>query len=291
MVIVAASATGTVALLADRLDAGDRGREGGKASVHSRAGRIGAGHSMTVLRLPRIGRFTVACGQDRRSTVSFTPDHLLPTADVIVSGGRGVESGTLQPGRTKTAWRRPVAALSETWQIAPFAAAGVRVTTVHVAARRLRAREAFGCAASASAVIGPDQGATRTADVTVERARAHRLLAGEPYLGVSCARPNSIACDRVGLAVWLRRPASRVTAEIDGRRFALDDPEASAPPKMLAGYLQPAGLRSGALRVPAVAGDRWFGAGDVRARVRLWVSAGGRTRTVRVRVPLRAGWG
>jgi len=176
MVIVAASATGTVALLADGLEAGDRRQAGGESSVHARAGRIGAGRTVTA-------------------------------------------TGTVEP------------------------------------------------------------------------ARAHRLLAGDPYLGVSCAMPNSIACDRVGLAVWLKRPASRVTAEIDGRRFALDDPEASARPEMFAGYLQPAGLRDGDLRVPARAGDRWFGAGDVSARVRLWVAAGGRTRTVRVEVPLRAGWG
>ncbi len=35
----------------------------------------------------------------------------------------------------------------------------------------------------------------------------------DPYMGVSCHIPSSIACDRVGLAVWLRRPAI-VTATI-----------------------------------------------------------------------------
>ena len=121
--------------------------------------------------------------------------------------------------------------------------------------------------------------------------RASTLLARRPYLGVSCRLPNSIRCDRVGLAVWLRRPADAVRAAIAGRRFRLDDPESSAPPRMHAGFLRPAGLADGPLRVPFTARGKWYGEGAVSARVRIWVAAGGRTTTTTVRVPLRAGWG
>jgi hypothetical protein len=42
------------------------------------------------------------------------------------------------------------------------------------------------------------------------RVRARRLLARAPALGVSCRVPDSIRCDQVGLAVWLRRSATPV---------------------------------------------------------------------------------
>jgi hypothetical protein len=42
--------------------------------------------------------------------------------------------------------------------------------------------------------------------------RLHR----SPYLGLACKRVASHRCDRVGLAVWLVRPATGVTAVADG---------------------------------------------------------------------------
>ena len=125
-----------------------------------------------------------------------------------------------------------------------------------------------------------------------ERVHPHALLARTPFMGVSCRRPNSIACDRVGLAVWLRERADAVSAEIDGRRFRLDDPEWNGRPMSFVGYLRPAGLRDGELRVPIPADHtRWLGYGDVSARVRLWITGGGRVRVTELDVPLRAGWG
>jgi hypothetical protein len=129
----------------------------------------------------------------------------------------------------------------------------------------------------------------RAAPAAVERVAPGTLLE-RTYMGVACPRPNSIACDRVGLAVWLRDEATAVSAEIDGRRFELDDPEWADWPRGFAGYLQPAGLRDGALRVPA-RGDRWLGYGEVSARVRLRVTRGDGVRVTEVDVPLRAGWG
>jgi hypothetical protein len=125
-----------------------------------------------------------------------------------------------------------------------------------------------------------------------EAVPSRALLPREPYLGVSCRRPNSIACDRVGLAVWLRSPARAVEAEIDGRRVALDDRESSAPPTMFAGFLQPAGLSDGELRVRPDAGPgRWIGRRPVSARVRLWVTGEHGTMTTSLVVGLHAGWG
>src|SRR3954465_2938663 len=61
--------------------------------------------------------------------------------------------------------------------------------------------------------------------------RAHPAplaLQRAPYIGVSCRTPNSIACDRVGLAIWLRRPVARLTATINSRTVAMGLPCGSA---------------------------------------------------------------
>jgi hypothetical protein len=120
---------------------------------------------------------------------------------------------------------------------------------------------------------------------------ARALFAQRPQLGVACRVPNSIRCDRVGFAVWLRRPVDSVSASIAGRRFPLAYQDAPTRVRMYAGFLHPAGLADGPLRVPFTARGMWFGEGRVAARVRVWLEAGGRTTTTVVRVPLRAGWG
>jgi hypothetical protein len=130
------------------------------------------------------------------------------------------------------------------------------------------------------------------------RASAHALLSREPYMGVSCPIANSFACDRVGLAVWLREPALSVDAAIAGMELELDDPEWSGPVdngerRMFAGFLQPAGLIDGPLKVTADAGpDRWIGREPVSASVDLRiVHDGGATDTTRLEVQLSPGWG
>jgi hypothetical protein len=124
------------------------------------------------------------------------------------------------------------------------------------------------------------------------------LLSRDPYMGVSCRIANSIECDRVGLAVWLRQPAKRVDASIAGRQLTLDDPEWSEPAedgerRFFAGFLQPAGLIDGPLQVTPEAGtDRWFGREPVSATVELSVVGDdGRVSTTTVEVGLSPGWG
>lgn len=122
---------------------------------------------------------------------------------------------------------------------------------------------------------------------------AAAVLGQAPYLGVSCPAANSTACDRVGLAVWLRTPARSVNVTIDGRRFSLNDPTWSGPARnglrrMFAGFLQPAGLRRGPLRVPL----RWAGSPPVAVSARIVVtSPDGTQKKVVTRIGLSAGWG
>ncbi len=124
---------------------------------------------------------------------------------------------------------------------------------------------------------------------------AHDVVEREPYLGVACRTPNSIACDRVGLALWLATPAARVTATIGGRTFALDDETWSDPRGDLhIGYLRRAGLSgTGPLGVtPDEPPERLVRADAARPLVHLRITRrDGRTETTRVRVGLHPGWG
>jgi hypothetical protein len=125
-----------------------------------------------------------------------------------------------------------------------------------------------------------------------------QVLARAPYLGVSCRAPNDFTCDRVGLAVWLREPALAVRASVAGRAFALDDRSWSGASRggrrrAFAGFLRPAGLLDGPLRLTADDGrGRWIGRRPVTADVRLTIQLPhGEVVSTRIDVPLRAGWG
>ena len=130
------------------------------------------------------------------------------------------------------------------------------------------------------------------------------VLARDPYLGVSCGIPNSIACDRVGLSVWLRRPAVAVRATIAGAPVKLDDRQWSGPRRhgrrtLFAGFLQPAGIIS-RLHVTPDPGSptTWEANTAVPAVlpppeiVRLRIDYGrGRVVVTQTGVELHAGWG
>jgi hypothetical protein len=118
-----------------------------------------------------------------------------------------------------------------------------------------------------------------------------------PYMGVRCAVPNSISCDRVGLAIWLKRPAYSVTASIDGRRLAMDRfgdqlISAVAPRTEFDGYLRPAAIVSSMHVRPFAGTSTWFGDPTPLTVVRLLIDYGhGRLVTTHLQVPLMAGWG
>ena len=138
------------------------------------------------------------------------------------------------------------------------------------------------------------------------------VLSKSPYLGVRCSIANSIACDRVGLAVWLKRPAVSVTARIAGEPLNLDwfGEERriyGVARRDFDGYLKPAGIVS-RLHVHPVEGTKvltvnghtrlvnshqmWFGAGNAQPLVRLTIRyPDGRKVTTHLHVGLGAGWG
>jgi hypothetical protein len=127
------------------------------AAVRSRAARIRPGRRETVLTVGRLGRFVVSCSARGHAALTFVADRLLPSADVVAGGAGATRARMVHPGRRWTAWRRPARFVAQTWQVAPFAAADVRVFVVHVAVRRAGNS---GCASSALALIGPNQGPT-----------------------------------------------------------------------------------------------------------------------------------
>jgi hypothetical protein len=98
--------------------------------------------------------------------------------------------------------------------------------------------------------------------------------------------------------VWLRKPARSVLAIVAGRRLELADEQWSGAARdgqrrMFAGFLTPAGLRNGPLRVRVTNGrSRWEGDPPVNARVKLLITrSGGDIDATSVRVRLSAGWG
>jgi len=137
------------------------------------------------------------------------------------------------------------------------------------------------------------------------------VLSRPPYMGVRCPGANSIACDRVGLAVWLKRPAVSVTATIAGVPLVLNHRDeflwpGDRPHTSFDGFLQPAGIVSRLHVRPVdgsemrrlrhrgipVRGQTWLGEGNAGGPVRLTIhEPDGRTFVTHVRVVLRPGWG
>jgi len=84
-------------------------------------------------------------------------------------------------------------------------------------------------------------------------------LRAPPGMGVACpGAPNSIACDRIGIAVQLWRVGPKVIRATVGGRTAVLRPQDGAP--FYLGYLQPAGLIDGPLKViPDHGPSHWWG--------------------------------
>jgi hypothetical protein len=115
---------------------------------------------------------------------------------------------------------------------------------------------------------------------------------GTPFLGVSCPVPSSIACDRVGIGVHLRRAATLVTVQVAGRLVTLSPP-LDPPDDLWLGYLFDAGLRKGLLKVHTSPNShRWSGSAEVYARVRVTAFfPHGRAATRSATVLLHPGFG
>lgn len=123
---------------------------------------LDAGASATILRIARVGRWTASCGRDDTIAIAFVADRLLATADVVVARTAGAPLGRRVDPGGRIVPDAPLAVVSQHWQIAPFAAAQVRVTSADVVGRSFRQSGLpTRCAASVVAVTGPDQGPTR----------------------------------------------------------------------------------------------------------------------------------
>jgi hypothetical protein len=120
-------------------------------------------------------------------------------------------------------------------------------------------------------------------------------IARGPFMGVSCAAPNIVTCDRVRIGLRLRQRAVAVRARIGVRSVAL----VRADP---AGYswdgaFQPAGLKDAGSPLavspePGHSPDYWSGVTPVLAPVRVTARlANGRAAAATARVPLSPGWG
>ena len=140
----------------------------------------------------------------------------------------------------------------------------------------------------------PSQPHLRSA-ATAAAAGPSKLFVQPPGLGVACHPANTIACDRIGLEVWLRRPATAVRATIAGRPVTFD-PSSSSPPHngqrtFFDGFLQRAGIVSQFHVKPDPEG-RWYGSDAPSAAVRLWVDYGhGTTMSTEVNAVLTPGFG
>ena len=72
-----------------------------------------------------------------------------------------------------------------------------------------------------------------------------------PYMGVACRTPNSIRCDKIGLAVWIATRAERLTAAIEGRAVKMKrTAPAAGRGQRWEGFLRPAGIIDGRLEGP-----------------------------------------
>jgi hypothetical protein len=156
---------------------------------------------------------------------------------------------------------------------------------------------------------GSNAGRTRPASTASTVVAPSFALSKPAAMGVSCPGASSRECDRVGVAVWLKRPAVSVTATIRGVRFPLDNPDDlvdTGTGRAFDGYLQSAGILS-RLHVRAENGNLIpFGRGHARARVADQIRVkghplvpvqltirdhAGQTFTTHLRVLLMAGWG
>lgn len=129
--------------------------------------------------------------------------------------------------------------------------------------------------------------------------RGKRFLGHAPYLGLACPKANSIACDRVGLTVWLERAATGVSASVNGRPLRLEAGGTGGRPPTThwEGFLQPAGMLRGALKITPdrlLGGDRysWMGSHFKDAWVTIAIRRpDGSTDEASLPVPLAAGYG
>jgi hypothetical protein len=112
-------------------------------------------------------------------------------------------------------------------------------------------------------------------------------LPRDPYLGLRCYRPKVLWCGRVGLAVWLARPARNVTAVVDGQDVVLRTREGGTGSYRRGLFWQGIFPDSSAQRIAGAFGSA---SGSVTVRLRV-VENDGSIRNANSNVPLSEGYG
>jgi hypothetical protein len=130
------------------------------------------------------------------------------------------------------------------------------------------------------------------------------VLVRSPYMGIATCHqaqtsraPDSNTCYRVGLAVWLKRPAEAVRAtsakgtltlnHTDRRWIALTS---SVQRREFIGFLKPTGIVPSAYPHTNKATRRTAGTPFAAVKLTI-VNSQGRTLITRLRVPVEPGWG
>lgn len=134
------------------------------------------------------------------------------------------------------------------------------------------------------------------------RVRPSAVLARSPYMGIATCRqaqssPAPDTCYRVGLAVWLKRPAETVRATGANGSLALSHTNhrwipmtSSVQGREFIGFFKPTGIVPSAY--PRTNKATYATPGTPVAAVELTiVNRQGRTLITRVRVPVEPGWG
>jgi hypothetical protein len=167
------------------------------------------------------------------------------------------------------------------------------------ARRRRIALAAVAVAVAAAVILWPGSHGSHAPRPAAVPTVPAKLVVENSYLGVACPTPNRIGCDRVGLAIWTKRPFRSIRATIGDRSFALSDTEWSGHPRhglrrLFVGFLHPAGFwEKGPLAVrPDSRGGRFIGSTPVSAPVHLVITrADGSRRATTFTLSLSPGWG
>jgi hypothetical protein len=112
-------------------------------------------------------------------------------------------------------------------------------------------------------------------------------LAREPVAGVACPQPNVTTCGRIGVAIWLTRPATTVEAELAGVPVRLH-PKANLATLEKRGYWEGyVHISPSRLRLPVY----WEGNPARFVKLQVTIRYPTRVATGTVRLQLRPGWG
>ena len=127
--------------------------EATESLVVAQTKQMGRGERALLLRIPRVGRLVARCDEDGEASLAFVAAFVLPTSAVTVDkGGPNPVRKIVHPGQRVTVLRAVSTSDFQTWQIEPFAKAGVRVTTIWVAMGRSPGAPAYACGFSAHAM-------------------------------------------------------------------------------------------------------------------------------------------